>query len=343
MCRYINKMVLHCLVKWLKFSPDIDKSQPLTAGKEKNMRLSWIAGCVWLAASSVMAGEFAQFQSDQSGGITLQSEPRFGNEETFNAFRNSGLNLHSSSAMVVDQRTGRTLFGKNTDVRMPIASITKLMTAMVVLDAQLPLDEKIAIGYADTDSLKGTNSRISVGTTMVRQLALQLALMSSENRAAAALGRAYPGGTPAFVAAMNRKAASLGMTRTRFVDSTGLNSDNISTAQDLIKMVNAAYAYPLIRETSTTDFYDVARRNGSNRLQFKNTNLLVRDKSWEIGLSKTGFINEAGHCLVMQANIANQPMVIVLLDSWGKLSRIGDAQRIKKWMESSKSIKRHFS
>jgi len=135
---------------------------------------------------------------------------------------------------------------------------------------------------------------------------------------------------------MNRKAESLGMSHTRFVDSTGLNSDNISTAQDLVKMVNAAHAYPLIRDMTTTGFYDVAMRGGSRRIQFKNTNMLVRNKTWEIGLSKTGFINEAGHCLVMQVNIANRPMVIVLLDSWGKLSRIGDAQRIKKWIKEAR-------
>jgi D-alanyl-D-alanine endopeptidase (penicillin-binding protein 7) len=294
-----------------------------------------------------MAGEIGQTQSqeDLAGGIALQAETSLANKEASIAFRNSGLNLRSSSAMVVDQKTGRTLFGKNTDARMPIASITKLMTAMVVLDAQLPLDEKIAISSEDRDSLKGTHSRIKVGTKLSRQLALQLALMSSENRAAAALARAYPGGFPAFVAAMNRKAESLGMSHTRFVDSTGLNSNNISTAQDLVTMVNAAYRYPLIRDMTTTGFYDVdmAKRGRSRPVQFKNTNMLVRNKTWEIGLSKTGFINEAGHCLVMQAMIANKPMVIVLLDSWGKLSRIGDAQRIKKWMESSKGAKRRYS
>ena len=311
------------------------------------MRLNWVMGCAWFIASASMAGEIGQTQSqaDLAGGIALQAETSLANEEASISFRNSGLNLRSSSAMVVDQKTGRIMFGKNTDARMPIASITKLMTAMVVLDAQLPLDEKIAISSEDRDSLKGTHSRIKVGTTLSRQLALQLALMSSENRAAAALARAYPGGFPAFVAAMNRKAESLGMSHTRFVDSTGLNSNNISTAQDLVTMVNAAYRYPLIRDMTTTGFYDMdmAKRGRSRPLQFKNTNMLVRNKTWEIGLSKTGFINEAGHCLVMQAMIANKPMVIVLLDSWGKLSRIGDAQRIKKWMESSKGAKRRYS
>ena len=303
------------------------------------MRLNWVVGCAWFIASATIAGEIgqAQSQTDQAGGIALQAETRLANEEAPINFRNSGLDLHSSSAIVVDQKTGRTLFGKNTDARMPIASITKLMTAMVVLDAQLPLDEKIAISSEDRDSLKGTHSRIKIGTTLSRQLALQLALMSSENRAAAALARAYPGGFPAFVAAMNRKAQSLGMSHTRFVDSTGLNSNNTSTAQDLVKMVTAAHAYPLIRDMTTTGFYDVAMRSGQRRMQFKNTNMLVRNKTWKIGLSKTGFINEAGHCLVMQANIANRPMVIVLLDSWGKLSRIGDAQRIKKWVKEARA------
>lgn len=311
------------------------------------MRLNWVMGCAWFIASASIAGEIGQTQSqaDLVGGIALQAETSLANKEASIAFRNTGLNLRSSSAMVVDQKTGRTLFGKNTDARMPIASITKLMTAMVVLDAQLPLDEKIAISSEDRDSLKGTHSRIKVGTTLSRQLALQLALMSSENRAAAALARAYPGGFPAFVAAMNRKAESLGMLHTRFVDSTGLNSNNISTAQDLVTMVNAAYRYPLIRDMTTTGFYDVdmAKRGRSRPVHFKNTNMLVRNKNWDIGLSKTGFINEAGHCLVMQVMIANKPMVIVLLDSWGKLSRIGDAQRIKKWMESSKGAKRRYS
>jgi D-alanyl-D-alanine endopeptidase (penicillin-binding protein 7) len=308
------------------------------------MRLSWVVGCAYFVASATIAGEIGQLQrqADLGGGIALQVETRLSNEVAPVYLRNSGLNLRSSSAMVVDQNTGQTLFGKNVEARMPIASITKLMTAMVVLDAQLPLDEKIAISDEDADSLKGTHSRLKVGTTLSRQLALQLALMSSENRAAAALGRAYPGGFSAFVAAMNRKAESLGMSHTQFVDSTGLNSNNTSTALDLVKMVNAAYSYPLIREITTTGFYDVAMRGGPHRFQFKNTNMLVRNKAWEIGLSKTGFINEAGHCLVMQVNIANKPMVIVLLDSWGKLSRIADAERIKKWMESSKGVRRHF-
>jgi serine-type D-Ala-D-Ala endopeptidase (penicillin-binding protein 7) len=269
----------------------------------------------------------------QSGAaIEIDGENR---EQSPIVFRNSGLSLRSSMALVVDQKTGRTLYAKNTDARAPIASITKLMTAMVVLDAKLPLDENIVIGNEDVDALRNTRSRLKVGTKLSRELALQLALMSSENRAASALAHHYPGGFPAFVEAMNRKASSLGMAHTHFVDSTGLNGDNVSTAQDLVRMVQEAYKYPLIREITTTGTYDVAMKATGRRMQFKNTNILVRNSSWQIGLSKTGYINEAGHCLVMQAEITKQPMIIVLLDSSGKLSRIADAQRIKKWMESS--------
>lgn len=258
-------------------------------------------------------------------------------ESHISSLRETGLSLRSSMALVVEQNSGKTIYAKNTDVRSPIASITKLMTAMVVLDAQLPLDETLTIGHEDVDSIKNTHSRLQVGAKLTRELALQLALMSSENRAAATLARHYPGGSSAFVAAMNRKAASLGMTHTHFVDSTGLHSENMSTAQDLVKMVSAAHQYAAIREMTTTGEYDVEVKHSGRQMQFKNTNMLVRNKDWQIGLSKTGYINEAGHCLVMQADINNQPMIIVLLDSWGKLTRIADAQRIKKWMESSLS------
>jgi D-alanyl-D-alanine endopeptidase (penicillin-binding protein 7) len=276
---------------------------------------------------------------EAAGSLHIDNEE--GSDASPITFRNSGLSLRSSMALVVDQKTGRVLYGKNTDTRAPIASITKLMTAMVVLDANLPLGEKITIGHDDVDTLRNTHSRLKVGVKLTREMALQLALMSSENRAASALGRHYPGGFPAFVAAMNRKAVSLGMTQTHFVDTTGLSGDNVSTAEDLVKMVRAAHQYPLVREMTTTGEYNVAHKSTGRQMQFRNTNMLVRNNSWQIGLSKTGFINEAGHCLVMQAEIAKQPMIIVLLDSWGKLSRIGDAQRIKKWMESSAGKRRY--
>jgi len=242
-------------------------------------------------------------------------------------------NLKSAAALVVDLDDGQTIYAKNTQSIAPIASITKLMTAMVVLDASLPLEETIYIDSADLDFVKHTNSRLGVGTGLPRRDMLRLALMSSENRAAASLGRAYPGGAEAFIAAMNRKAVELGMWSTRFVDSTGLSSENVSTAGDLVKMVKGAYHYPLIREFTTTPAYEVETVAGRN-LRFRNSNGLVKNPTWEIGLSKTGYISEAGRCLVMQAMIAARPVVIVLLDSWGKSTRIGDANRIKKWMES---------
>lgn len=242
------------------------------------------------------------------------------------------LQLASAKALIVNQQTGETLYAKNTNFVSPIASVTKLMTAMVMLDAQLSLDEYLTISEEDVDVLKGTSSRLRVGSALTRRDLLQLALMASENRAAAALGRHYPGGVAAFVIAMNAKAVELGMTQSRFADPTGLSSDNVSTAEDLVKMVKAAYHYPEIRQATTTASYEVPV-NGQYPVNFNNTNLLVRKGEWNIGLSKTGYISEAGRCLVMQAEIANQPMIIVLLDSNGKYTRIGDAQRVRKWIE----------
>ncbi len=243
------------------------------------------------------------------------------------------LALYSASALVIDQSTGQAIVDKHADAVTPIASISKLMTAMVVLDAKLDLQEVIAITEEDVDNLKGTRSRLPVGTTMTRETAMLLALMSSENRAANALGRHYPGGLPAFVAAMNQKALSLGMTSTHFEEPTGLSSNNVSTAHDLAKMVTAAARYPEIRTFSTTP---EARLEINGRIRdFGTTNPLVRSDNWEIGVSKTGYISEAGRCLVMQARVADRPVVIVLLDSNGKMTRVGDANRIKRWMESA--------
>lgn len=255
---------------------------------------------------------------------------------------NSGgeLKLASSKALIINQNTGEVLYAKSTDLPTPIASVTKLMTAMVVLDAHQPMDELLTISEAELDTLKGTSSRLRVGTTLSRRELLELALMASENRAAAALGNNYPGGFTAFVAAMNAKAAALGMTRSRFVDGTGLNSNNVATAEDLAKMVKAAYQYPEIRQASTTTGLDVPVHGVRRMVEFRNTNVLVRNSDWTIGLSKTGYINESGRCLVMQAQIAEQPLIIVLLDSWGKYTRIGDAQRIRKWIESSNDFRK---
>ncbi|WP_295008252.1 D-alanyl-D-alanine endopeptidase [uncultured Dechloromonas sp.] len=243
------------------------------------------------------------------------------------------LALYSASALVIDQSSGQPLLEKQPDAVVPIASISKLMTAMVVLDAKLDLQEVISIGEEDVDGLKGTRSRLPVGTTMTREAAMLLALMSSENRAANALGRHYPGGLPAFVQAMNKKSHALGMFHSRFEEPTGLSSNNVSTAHDLARMVAAAARYPEIRQYSTTAEAKV-ELNGRIR-DFHNTNALVRSDNWEIGVSKTGYISEAGRCLVMQARVADKPVVIVLLDSVGKMTRVGDAQRIKRWMESA--------
>jgi serine-type D-Ala-D-Ala endopeptidase (penicillin-binding protein 7) len=240
--------------------------------------------------------------------------------------------LASSAVAVIDQATGDVLYEKNAGAVVPIASITKLMTAMVALDAQPSLSETLTISDADVDMLKGTHSRLAVGTQLTREEMLRLALMSSENRAASALSRHYPGGRTAFITAMNAKAHELGLTETRFLDPTGLTAQNVSSARDLVKLVSAAHKYPLIREFSTSEEYEVALRGRSHT--FRNTNALVKSDNWSIGLSKTGYISEAGRCLVMQAWFNNKPTIIVLLDSIGKLTRIGDAQRIKRWIES---------
>lgn len=241
------------------------------------------------------------------------------------------LDLRSSSALVLDQQTGEMIFQKHPENVLPIASITKLTTAMVILDAQLNLDEAITIEQEDVDVLRHSKSRLPVGTQLSRGEALQLALMSSENRAAHALGRTYPQGLGSFIAAMNAKTQSLGLKETHFVDPTGLSNENVSSAKDLARMVEAAYQYPQIRDFTTSD---EATISGKRRpITFHNTNRLVRSPQWQIGLSKTGFIEEAGRCLVMQASVAQRSVVIVLLDSVGKLTRFGDANRIKQWME----------
>ncbi len=243
------------------------------------------------------------------------------------------LDLKSSVALVMDQETNEVVFAKNSEAVLPIASLTKLMTAMVMVEAKLPLDDVITITSDDVDTEKNSSSRLAVGASLTRGELLHLALMSSENRAAHALGRTYPGGMPAFVVAMNAKARSLGMADTRYVDPTGLNSGNQSSAKDLAALVKAAYQQPLIRELSTSHEYAV--RVGSRQLQFHNTNSLVRNPAWDIGLQKTGYIVEAGRCLVMQAKMAGRKFIMVFLDSTGKYSRQADAERVRRWIESA--------
>jgi D-alanyl-D-alanine endopeptidase (penicillin-binding protein 7) len=239
--------------------------------------------------------------------------------------------IRSACAWVEDQQTGELLVQKRAAAVLPIASITKLMTAMVTLDGQMDLQEFITIEPKDVDIVRHSRSRLPVGTNITRGDALLLALMASENRCAHALGRTYPGGLDAFVAAMNTKAQSLGLMDTRFDDPVGLSSGNVSTARELARMVDAAYQYPLVREFTTRE--DAAVQLGYRTLKFRNSNRLVRSPRWQIGLSKTGFIDEAGRCLVMQAQVAQRPVLIVLLDAQGKLTRFADADRIKRWME----------
>ena len=248
------------------------------------------------------------------------------------------LKLYSANALVLDAKVGEPIYAKGADTVTPIASVTKLMTAMVVLDAGQPLDERLGVGIGDLDLLKGSHSRLNLGSELTRSEMLHLALMASENRAASSLARHYPGGMDACVAAMNRKAQSLGMTRTHFSDPTGLSSENVSTAGDLALMVRAAATYPLIREATTTASRYVEVQPTGRILGYNNTNTLVRSGQWDIEVSKTGFIREAGKCLVMLANIASRPVVIVLLDSYGKLTRIGDANRVKHWLETGQSL-----
>jgi serine-type D-Ala-D-Ala endopeptidase (penicillin-binding protein 7) len=244
-------------------------------------------------------------------------------------------NLQSTGVMVIDAKTGQTLYAKNADTVHPIASITKLMTSMVILDAKLPMEEAVAISSEDLDTIKNTKSRLPIGANFRRDDLIRIALVASDNRAAAALGRSYPGGTLLFVQAMNAKAVALGLTATRFVDASGLAPGNVSSPADLAKLVAAASNYPVIREYSTTPALDVTLPTTGRRVAYVNTNSLVRSSDWIIGVSKTGYISESGKCLVMHAMIANNPVVIVLLDSWGRLTRVGDANRIRRWLEKN--------
>jgi len=248
------------------------------------------------------------------------------------------LKLASANALILDAQAGVPIYAKAAHEVSPIASLTKLMTAMVALDAGQPLDELIEVDLGDLDYLKGSRSRLHIGAQLPRREMLRLALMSSENRAASALARHYPGGADAFVAAMNAKSRTLGLARTRFDDPTGLSPKNVSTASDLAMLVRAAAEYPLIREYSTTPSAYVEIDPAGRVLGFNNSNRLVASSNWEILLQKTGYIREAGRCLVMLANIASRPVVIVLLDSIGKHTRLGDAERVRHWIETGDAL-----
>jgi D-alanyl-D-alanine endopeptidase (penicillin-binding protein 7) len=257
------------------------------------------------------------------------------------AHAGGGPKLRSAVALVQDAESGETLYEKNSETILPIASITKLMTAIVVLERGLDLEERVAVSAEDLKSTRSARvrGRLRPGSVLTRDELLLLTLMASENRAAAALARTYPGGTEAFVAAMNAEAGRLELFDTRFADPTGLSPDNVSSAHDLANLVRAAHSYPLIREYSTRPNAHVRARGGT--VGFRNTNSLVRSDAWDIELSKTGYIHQAGRCLVMHMRVASRDLVVILLDSWGKYTRIADARRIRKWLESSVAREPH--
>jgi len=244
------------------------------------------------------------------------------------------LGLKSNAALVLDEASSEILFARNPEAVLPIASLTKLMTALVVLEAKQDMEEILTVTSEDVDRIKFTSSRLQVGAHLTRREMLHIALMSSENRAASALGRHFPGGLPAFVEAMNAHAGLLGMTDTRYVEPTGLSSENVSSARDLAKLVSAAESHPLIKEYSTAT--DHAVDPGGRILQYWNTNRLIRNSDWDIALQKTGYISEAGRCLVMKAMIEGRSVIMVFLDSKGKYSRASDANRVRGWLEKVK-------
>lgn len=288
------------------------------------------------AASKARNGKKAVAAKRRSAALaSVPRKPSFGQMAGLHSSQDA-LELRSSVALVIDQTTNEILFNKNSEAVLPIASLTKLMTGLLISEANLPLEEQIAITQNDVDTEKGSRSRLKVGTVLSRGELLHLALMSSENRAAHALGRTYPGGMPTFVALMNSKAQILGMKSTTFVEPTGLSSRNQSSAQDLALLVHTAHQTPVLRELSTSAGYLV--EVGKKTLAYNNTNRLVHNPGWEIGLQKTGYISEAGQCLVMQAKVAGRQLIMVFLDSAGKLSRLGDAERVRRWLEASTAL-----
>ena len=247
--------------------------------------------------------------------------------------------LASGSALLVDLKTNQVLYSSNPDLQVPIASVTKLMTAMVVLDAKQPLDQQLDIVIKDVAEMRGVYSRVRLGSQLSRRDMLLLTLMSSENRAAASLAHHYPGGVPAFVAAMNAKAQALGMTRTRYREPTGLSEKNVSTANDLVKLIRAAGQFPLIGQFSSTREHVQQFAKPRYSLGFRNTNSLVHKDNWSIQLTKTGFTNAAGRCLVMATTIANRPVAFVVLGAFGKYTHMADANRLKRWLETGQVTK----
>ncbi|WP_084609891.1 serine hydrolase [Sedimenticola selenatireducens] len=283
---------------------------------------------LFLPLCQLNAGEPARQSTAQSPSSASQQPVN----PAWNRLDEKKLKLRSASALIVDS-TGNEIYSKQSATPLPIGSITKLMTVMVILDARLPLDEKIRITKQDRDLIRLTGSRLNYGATLSRRSLLDLALMASENRAASALARTYPGGTEQFIRAMNAKARQLGMVDSRFTDPAGLDAGNVASPNDLVRMVKAASDYPEIADATTRLRMDVRPYPKRGPLTYGNTNRLLKNQAWNIQLSKTGYINEAGRCLVMQAKVKGRELTIVLLNSFGKLTPFGDANRVRKWIE----------
>ncbi|WP_455366128.1 serine hydrolase [Kaarinaea lacus] len=303
--------------------------------------IAWVllvAGIIVLPAGLILAAplngpSYRSLPEERQDYIPAELIKRVGNP--------SDLFLRSHVAMVYDERDDEVIYKRSADRKMPIASITKLMTAMVVIDSNLPMDEMITVRKVDRDTIRYSKTRLPVGTTLSRQDLLIMALVASENRAAFALSRTYPGGTDAFVKAMNDKAQFLGLTNTRFADAAGLRNENTSTGEELVKLVRVASQYSLIRDYTTIVKDVVIDEYTGKAIRIINTNRLVRKSDWDISLSKTGFTSDAGNCLVMKLTLGNRPLIVVLLNSWGKLSKYGDSSRIRKWiLNAERRVKR---
>lgn len=268
---------------------------------------------------------------------TLITQSAIARETTEAPRDTSKLHIASGSAMLLDLQTNKVIYSSSPDVVVPIASVTKLMTGLIVLEAKQSMDEYISVDISNTPEMKGVFSRVKLNSELPRKEMLLIALMSSENRAAASLAHHYPGGYAAFIAAMNAKAKALGMTSTHYVEPTGLSIHNVSTARDLSKLLLAARKYPMLSELSTTKEKTVAFRKPNYTLGFRNTDHLVNKANWDIKLTKTGFTNQAGHCLVLVTSMGNRPVALVILDAFGKYTHFADASRIRQWLETGKS------
>ncbi|MDP2417502.1 MAG: hypothetical protein Q8M33_08455 [Hydrogenophaga sp.] len=310
------------------------KASPQASGTQKAVaRQSAKSTALAKSSNRTSPGNVAVRAHSTASLVRVAAAPRLSTGERL-GLRGSddALELNSSVALVVDQDTNEVLFSKNDSAVLPIASLTKLMTGLVIADANLSMDEAITITQDDVDTYKGSSSRLAVGSTLTRGEMMHLALMSSENRAAHALGRTFPGGMRHFVELMNSKARELGMHDTRYVEPTGLMSQNQSSARDLATLVSVAYERPILRDLSTSPGHQLAL--GHRTLQYNNSNRLIRSPEWDIGLQKTGYISEAGRCLVMQARVAGRKVIMVFLDSAGVVSRVQDAERVRRWVEA---------